>query len=1092
MISRFCLLGALLLLINSTLFADQTLLLRQPALSENHLAFVYAGDIWVANRDGSQPRRLTSHPAQETGPVFSPDGSMIAFDAQYEGNRDVYVISVEGGQPRRLTWHPDADIPLSWTADGSEVALVSYRETDHGRSGQLYHVSVDGGLPVRQMDARVYRGSYSNDGEFAYIPHGSGYNGLFGGTAGWKGYRGGTVPAVYVMNPELDDVYIIPGEESTNFNTLWMGDQLYFISDRNDKQFQLFSWNEGSQELRQVSSETEWDIRSAGGHGETIVYEAGGRLKQLDTNTGEAEEIVIDISPDLPQRQPQWKSASGNITSAGISPTGKRALLTARGEVFSVPLDKGSTRNLSNTGTRREYTAMWSPDGQKLAWISETGVGTGKGQELVVSDQAGNIEARHELGPDFHFLQAWSAGEDQKLIYTDNHLGLSAINVESGRKSLIDTAVRRDSVNVAVSPDGRWLAYTIEQANYHNILKLHDLETGRTSSVFDGLAEMSSPAFSPDGQYLYFAASTNAGPIQVGLNMTSQEKPYRTALYAAVLSADGVSPFEPQAGDEEAKSEEEDSDEDSDDAEEETTTEVDLEGLSNRIVALPVSQRSYSNLGVGKDGNLYYIDNVQPGASVAAPGENAREATALKRFSIEDKEESTLLKGVTGFTISQDGSYMIIRKADGSLATAEISDEMEPEAIDLAGVKVFVDPAEEWAQIFDEIWRMEREYFYAANLHGLDWEGVYEKYQPLLKHAGRREDVNELAVEMIAELHAGHNRVGGGDTYDADRVSAGLLGANLEIHDDRYRIARVYNGESWNPYLKAPLTQPGNEARAGEYILAVNGRPLTGSDNIWAMLQGTTGQQVTLRVGPETDGDNARDIVVEPIGDEGRIRLWHWIEQNRQLVSDATDGKVGYIYLPNTAGAGYTFFNRMFFPQVDKEALIIDERSNAGGQAANYIIDVLSRKHLSGWLDRDGMIFNTPAGAMHGPKLMLIDQDAGSGGDYLPHTFRYAGLGKLMGTRTWGGLIGIFANPRLMDGGVVTVPFFRFFEPNGEWSVENEGVAPDIEVRLDPLATNRGVDSQLEAAISEILSQLETYESEILTEAPPVPTELGE
>ncbi len=1096
MISRNLLASALLALVLFALapsaMADSTLLLRQPALSANHLAFVYAGDLWIAQPDGSSPRRLTSHPADESGPVFSPDGQWIAYTADYERNVDVYIIPVEGGQPKRLTWHPEADIALDWSADGSEVALVSYRETDHGRSGQLYHVSVEGGLPRKQMEARVYRGTYSDDGQFAYIPFGSGYNGLFGGTAGWKGYRGGTTPAVNVMNADRDEVFTIPGAEATNFNTLWLGNQLYFLSDREDRNFQLFRFDAGSQAIEQITNESGWDIRAAGGHGNTVVYEVGGKLKSLDVNSGNVTELSIDIAPDLPERRPQWKNAADTITAAQISRTGKRAVLTARGEVFTVPVSDGSTRNLSNTGTRREYSALWSPDGQQLAWISETGEGTSRGQEVVISDQAGNVNARHALGTSFYELLAWSAGDTPRLVYQDNHLGLHVLNLENGRSAQVATQQRRDQVDVAISPDGSWLAYTMEQANYHRDLMLLELGTSNRVRVSDGLADAASPAFSPDGKYLFFAASTNSGPIQVGLNMTSQERPFRAGLYAAVLSSDGDSPLKPKSGDEEAPAAENGESDDESGEEESVTTRVDTDGLSNRIVALPVAEDNYGSLGVGEDGSLFYISYIQAGESVEPPGSNPASDNTLMRFSFDDKEASTVLGGVNDFAISSDGAHMIIQKADGSLATAEIADDLSPEPLDLGGVRVFVDPAEEWAQIFDEAWRMEREYFYAENMHGLDWEAMYAKYRPLLPHAGRREDVNALLVEMIAEMMAGHNRVGGGDRYRDPAVGVGLLGANLEIDDGHYRIARVYSGESWNPFLAAPLAQPGSEAHAGEYILAVNGQEIDATDNIFAHLQGTNGEQVTLRVGPEADGDNARDIIITPTDDEGQIRLWNWIETNRQRVSEATDGRVGYIYLPNTAGAGYTFFNRMFFPQVDKQALIIDERSNGGGQAANYIIDVLSRKHLSGWKDRDGLVFNTPAGAMHGPMLMMIDQDAGSGGDYLPHTFRYAGIGKLLGTRTWGGLIGIYANPNLMDGGVVTVPFFRFFEPDGSWSVENEGVAPDIEVGLDPIATNQGEDSQLEAAISEILLQLENHQNEVMTEAPPVPTELGE
>ncbi len=686
-------------------------------------------------------------------------------------------------------------------------------------------------------------------------------------------------------------------------------------------------------------------------------------------------------------------------------------------------------------------------------------------------------------------------------MYLDNHLGIHALDLDSGQTSHIATSARRDSIETAVSPDGRWLALTLEQPNFHRDLVLHDFESGRNTTVTDGLADVASPAFSPDGKYLYFAASTNSGPTQVGLNMTSQERPYRAAIYGLVLAADGKSPLLPKTGDEEAQSspdEEADNgkkDEDKKDENDDSaskTTRIDLEGLGLRVVALPVSESSYGNLGVGKDGSLFYVRYVQPGASTPAPGGNAADGNRLMRFNFDKQEEKSPLGGVNSFSISSDGAHMIIGKSDGTLMTAEIADEIKPEALKLEGVKVLVDPQEEWAQIFDEAWRMEKEYFYAPTMHGLDWDAVYEQYRPLVAHVGRREDLNALLVEMIAEMQVGHNRVAGGDVYLASGTHTGLLGANFEIDQGRYRLARIYSGESWNPFIPAPLATPGNEAKAGEYILAINGSELTAGDNIFAHLEGTVGQQLTLRVGPDARGKDARDIMVQPIDGERALRLWSWIEGNRRLVDQATDGRVGYIYLPNTAGAGYTFFNRMFFAQVDKEALIVDEHSNGGGQAANYIIEVLGRRHLSGWADRNGLIFNTPAGAVHGPKVMLIDQDAGSGGDYLPHTFRYAGIGKLIGTRTWGGLIGISTNPQLMDGGFLAVPYFRFFDPQGNWSVENEGVAPDIEVALDPIASNRGQDSQLNAAISEVMSQLETYESEVPSTAPPLPTEPGE
>ena len=1088
--------GVLVLLANATM-AQQTLLLRQPDISADKLTFVYAGDIWVANRDGSDPQRLTSNPAEENSPIFSPDGSWIAFAASYENNRDVYVIPVSGGQPSRLTWHPGADVPTGWTADGAAVTVVSARETDHGRSGQLYHAALDGGLPQKQMDARIVSGVYdSTDEQLAFIPFRAAYNGLFGGSSGWKGYRGGSTPAVQVMDIANETVTTIAGAGATNFNPIWLDGVLYFLSDREDELFNLYRYDDAGGDVERVSNEDVWDVRAAGGHGSDIVYESGGRLKLLNTANGNLREIVISIHPDLPQLRTQWKNAAGMIASADISSTGKRAIVTARGEVFTIAVEEGPTRNVTHSGSVREYSAIWSPQGDQVAYITDSL----DGQSLVVSDQIGTGDNRtYKLGAYFYDLVGWSNGDNARIVFTDNHLSLYAIELSSGAIRRIATGVRRDEIETSLSADGQWLAYTQEKANFHRDLMLFSFASGKSVTLSNGAADVASPAFSRDGNYLYFAASTNSGPLQIGLNMTSQERPYRAALYALVLAKDGKSPLLPDTADEgdddTADSDDDEKDDDEKDDEKGETvkvTRIDLEGLSARIVALPLAERNYGNLAVADDGNLYYLQRVQPGASNELPGDDAADENALMRFDFEDKESKSVLKGVVGFSISADGKQMIIAQVDGALVVAEIADEMEPEPLDLAGVRVRINPREEWAQIFDETWRMEKEYFYDPNMHGLDWQAIYDRYRPFVEHVGRREDLSALMVEMIAEMQVGHNRTGGGDIYRGEGTHTGLLGANLRINKDRYQIVRVYTGEAWNPFIKAPLATPGNEARAGDYILAINGRELTSADNIFEYLQGTANTQVTLRIGPTPNGRDARDITIEPVSSERSMRLWAWIEDNRRKVGEATDGRVGYIYLPNTGGAGYTYFNRMFFAQVDKEAMIIDERANGGGQAANYITDVLSRQHLSGWKDRDGRVYTTPAGIMHGPKVMLIDQDAGSGGDFLPYSFRQLGIGKLIGTRTWGGLIGISANPQLVDGARLTVPFFRFYDADHHWSIENTGVAPDIEVALDPIATNKGRDTQLEAAISEIMHQLAEFTHPIPAEAPPFPTALGE
>ncbi len=1084
-------LAAATLLLTGSLSAQDTRLLRQPALSAEHLAFVYAGDLWLAARDGSDPRRLTTAAADEHTPMFSPDGQRIAFAANYNGNTDVYVIAVAGGQPQRLTWHPGDDLPVDWADDGRAVAFVSSRETDHGRSGQLFHVALEGGVPVKQMEARFYRGAWDASGQrLAYIDHGAGYNGLFGGTAGWKGYRGGTTPSIRILDVAAQRVIDIPGERVTDFNPFWLDDQVYFLSDRDDEAFNLYRFDPASGRIDKLTEETDWDIRAASGHGRSVVYEAGGRIKSLDLDDGSVQTLAIELNPDLQQLRPGWKSVASTIQGIDISPNGKRAIVTARGEVFTVPTDKGSTRNLSESSGVREYAGLWSPKGDQVAWVEEAL----SGQTLVVADQTGQGEARRfPLGPDFYGLRAWHADRG-RIVFSDNHLKLFAIELDRGRIERLATQARRAGFEVAFSPDGRWLAYTLEQPNFHADLMLHDFESGRATRVSDGLADVASPAFDPEGKFLYFAASTNSGPLQVGLNMTSQERPYRAGLYAAVLAADGKSPLAPEAGDEEVKADDDNGDKkgngkNKEEDDKAKATKIDLDGLAERIVGLPVAEGNYSALQVAGDGSLFYIEAPQPGASNEPPGENGSADFRLTRFDFEDRKAGIVRRGVTAFRIAAGGKHVLLQ-TDKDLAVAEIKKDLKPEPLDTSGLRLYIEPRAEWAQIFDEGWRMQQQYFYADKLHGADWDAVYAKYRPLVEHVGRREDLNALMVEMIAELQAGHNRVGGGDVHREDSVKTGLLGANFTVDNGRYRITRIYTGEAWNPFLRGPLAEPGNAANEGEYLLAINGQNLAGDDKLFRYLENTVDEQLTLTVGPNADGKGSRDIVVRPIENEQPLRLWHWIETNRKAVSDATGGRVGYIYLPNTAGAGYTFFNRYFFSQIDKDALIIDERSNGGGQAANYIVEVLSRKHLSSWKDRDGLPYNTPAGALHGPKVMLIDQDAGSGGDYLPYAFRHLEIGKLVGIRTWGGLIGIFANPQLVDGGVMTVPYFRFVDADGTWTIENEGVAPDIEVELDPVATNQGRDTQLERAIEQVLTELETWQSPV-PPIPPLPTELG-
>lgn len=1081
-----------------------TALLRQPALSRDHLAFVYGGDIWITDRAGQHAQQLTNHPASEFAPQFSPDGKWLAFSASYDNNTDVYVVSVDGGQPRRLSWHPGQDIVCGWSADGKRILFSSAREVANSRSNQLYEIALEGGFEKKVMEAVAFEGSWSGDGHhLAYRP----YRQAYAGSAGWRQHRGGSTPPIWIIDPASNAVEKIPHQNATDSNPLWVKNEVYFISDRNDGVANLFAYNRQSKAVRQLSHESVWDVRTANSYGESIVYEVGGTLKEFDTATGKIRTIQINIQAQAQQLRPQWKDASKTISSVQLSPTGKRVVVSARGEVFTVPVKDGSTRNLTETSGVREKDALWSPDGNQIAYISDAGLQ----HTLVIRDQAGLEKPRNlALGKKAYFkLLGWSP-DNKLIVFQDFHLNLFAIRLATGAISSIDTSARRQDFHISFSSDSRWLAYTVAGANHFSQIKLHDFTSGKNSSLTDGMSHADNPAFAAK-DYLYFTSSVNSGPSQVGLDMSTQERPLRNGLFVAVLAADGKSPLLPKEGDEGSKNDSDNKDakdevkkdpnkneakDGKDSAKKEPAAKpvkpvkIDLEGLQQRIIALPVAERNYDSLSVAYDGALFYLEHKQPGASTEPPEVDSKDDAELVRFNFEDKKTKSLKQGISGYDMSFDGKKLLLQSGKGTLQIADAKDTLDAKAVDLAQVRTLVDPREEWQQIFNETWWMEKEFFYDAGLHGIDWDAIYARYQPLVKRVQRREDLNELLVEMIGELQVGHNRVGGGDVHSERPASVGLLGADFTLENGHYRIKTLFAGDRWNPFLTAPLVTPGLGIKEGDYILAINGKALTANQNIYALLEGTVGKQVTLSIS-STLTDPGRNVVVQPIANESGLRQWHWIEKNRQYVQKKTDGKVAYVYLPNTAAEGFNYFNRMFFAQVDKPGVIIDERRNGGGQAANYVTDVLSRPYLASWKDRDGLIYDTPGGAIYGPKAMLIDQDAGSGGDFLPYSFKRLKLGALIGKRTWGGLIGISANPALIDGGNLVVPFFRFFTPDGEWRVENEGVAPDIEVELEPGAVNKGIDTQLDAAIAHVLEKLKTYQPVQHKTAPAFPKELG-
>jgi tricorn protease len=1079
--------------------ASETRLLRQPTLSREHLAFIYGGDIWVADRNGGNPQRRTAH-ASAYGPHFSPDGLWIAYTATYAGNADVYVIPTAGGQPRRLTWHPARDEADGWSPDGKRILFASPRAIANNRSNQLYEIPLAGGFERKVMEAVAWEAAWSPDGtRLAYRPYRTAYE----LTSGWRQYRGGTTTPIWILNPASGAQEQVPHENATDRAPAWAGDEVIFISDRNDGAANLFAYDTRSKRLRQLTHETVWDVRSFAVSGRAAVYECGARLKELDLDSGNPRALAITLATEAMQLRPQWKDASKTITSAFLSPTGKRVVVSARGDVFTVPVKDGSIRNLTRTSGVRERDALWSPDGARIAYLTDLGMQ----HAIVVRDQAGLDKPQVQPLPKgiyFHLI-AWSP-DGSTLIYEDNHLHLYAFALEKATSALIDTSLDRERVEVSFSADSRWLAYTVQGANHFTRIRVHDFRSGQNADLTDGLSDADSPVFAPGGEYLYFTASINSGPSQVGLDLSSQERALRRGIYVAVLAAGGRSPLLPKPGDEDAgKADADDKgsckgppkpDKAADKPDPKApkppkSVTIDFDGLQSRIIGFPVAERRYESLAVGCDGALFYVERRQPGITHEPPDAEPGNDGELYRFDFTERKAKSLKQGIEDVSISADGKKLLLVYAKGKLEIADANEKLDAKPIDLSQLGMYVDPAAEWQQIFDEAWWMEKEFFYDPNLHGLDWNAVYARYKPLLKFVQRREDLTDLLIEMIGEMQVGHNRLSGGDVPGEPGTKTGLLGADFAVENNHYRIRTIYRGDRWNPFLRAPLAVPGVTVKEGDYLLAVNGRPLDATENLYAFFEQTVDKQVTLRVAADPAGAGAHNVVVQPIADEAGLRQWRWIEHNREYVERKSGAKVAYVYLPNTAADGFQYFNRMFFAQIDKPALILDERRNSGGQAANYVIEILSRPYLSGWKDRDAQVFSTPGGGIYGPKVMLADQDAGSGGDFLPWAFKHQKLGTLIGTRTWGGLIGIRSNPDLIDGGQLTVPFFRFFTPEGEWRVENEGVAPDVEVTLDPAAVNRGEDPQLDAAIATVLTQLKDFKPVQLKSAPPYPTTLG-
>jgi tricorn protease len=1058
------------------------LLLQKPTLSRTHIAFVYAGDLWTVPREGGSAQRLTSGAGVETNPVFSPDGSTIAFTGEYDGNTDVYTVPAGGGVPKRLTWHPAPDTVLSWTPDGKKILFASNRD-GYAPVQQLYTMDINGSFPERLSLPWGWEGSYSPDGSrLAYVPMRRAFN-------VWKRYRGGDTTPIWLATLADSKIERVPRDNSNDYNPLWIGGKVYFLSDRNGT-VTLFSYDTRTRQVKEEVKNDSLDFKSigAGPGGDAIVIEQFGGLAMFDLRTSQLKPVPVQIAGDLPEVRPRMVNVGSRLTGAHLSPNATRALFEARGEIITVPAEKGDARNITNSQSVMERSPAWSPDGRTIAYFSDA---SGEyALHLAPQSGTGDVVKIAMPEPGYYRAARWSP-DSKKIAFTDSHMRIWYVDVES--KKPVQVAKQRywnplgDDWAPVWSPDSKWLAYASSLPNYLGAIHIYSIATGKVVQITDGMSDAGNPVFDKDGKYLYFTASTDSGP-SLQPDVGSFSRPLTQSIYLVVLSKADPSPFAPESDEEKIsdapKTDAPKTDEPRSDARsvpappKSVEVTIDFENIGQRILSMPLPPRRYTSLQVGKAGVLFALESPAP-----SPGEPA--TITVHRHDLKTRKSDIAANGVRFFEVSASGEKMLTRQADNwfirnlppppPASGAAPGPPPQPTGgqLNTSTIEVKIAPREEWRQMFKEAWRIERDFFYDPGFHGLNLARAEERYQRFVEGIGSRADLNYLFSEMLGNLVVGHLSVIGGETPDVKRVQTGLLGCDYHIENGRYRFARVFNGENWNPQATAPLTQPGVNVAAGEYLLGVNGRNLTAADNVYSFFEGTAGKQVQIRVGTDPNGAGARTVTVVPIPNENRLRNLAWIEDNRRKVDQMTGGRVAYVYLPDTAFGGFTNFTRYFFAQVDKQAVIVDERFNGGGALATDIVEFLTRKLFSSVATRDGGDEVEPQGAIFGPKVMLINEFAGSGGDAMPWYFRKAGVGKLIGKRTWGGLVGRAASPPLMDGGVVTAPSSAVWDPEeSEWIAENVGVSPDIEVEHDPEAVRDGHDPQLERAVQEILAEL--------------------
>lgn len=1037
-------------------------LLRFPSTNGQEIVFAYAGDLYKVSINGGEAKRLTSHVGYEMFPKFSPDGKTVAFTGQYDGNTEVYTIPSTGGEPLRLTYTPTNsrddigdrmgpnNIVMGWTPDGSDI--VYRNRIGDGFTGKLYLVNNEGGLSKVIPLPEGGFCSYSPDGKKLA------YNRVMREFRTWKYYKGGMADDVWVYDPSAQKVENITNNDAQDIMPMWIGDEIYFISDR-DRTMNIFVYDTKTKQTSKVTNFTDYDVKFPSHNGNTIVFEKGGYIYKLDAATKQAVKVSIGLSSDNIYARSEIKEGSKYVSAVSLSPDGERLTITTRGEVFNIPADKGVTKNITRSPGAHDREAEWSPNGKYIAYISDV---TGE-TELYMQEAAGGEPIQLTKDNDTYIRSFEWSPDSKSIVYTDRENRINLLNVDSKSKTTLLQDPAGEPRGVSFSPDSKWLTYSRMESNEFNVVYVLNIAEKKEYAVTDKWYESYSPAFSKDGKYLIFTSARDFNPMY-GSKEWNHIYQASNGVYLALLSKETPSPFlekDAEVKVEDVEKKEDAKKEDEKKKEDDKSVKIDFDGVSDRIVKLPLPASYYWNFYSEGD-KVYY---------------NRSGSTFV--YDLKAQKEEMVAEGASMFVdfhykkaLFSKGRQLFVTNIP--TGRADLSKE-----VNLSNMKIMTDYPQEWAQIFDEAWRVYRDGFYVENMHGVDWNAVKTKYEAFLPYVKNRLDLNYIIGEMIGELNCGHAYVNPGEVDRAKRINTGLLGA--EISRDKsgfFRIEKILQGASWNKKLRSPLTEPGIEAKVGEFIVAIDGVPTNSVKDMFSLLVGKADVPTEIMLNSKANLSGARKIVISPIVEEYSLYHYEWVQNNIKKVDEASNGKIGYIYIPDMGPDGLNEFSRYFYPQLDKEGLIIDDRANGGGNVSPMILERLSREPYRLTMRRGSSRIGTvPDAVQVGPKVCLINKYSASDGDLFPWGFRALGLGKLIGTRTWGGIVGISGSMPFMDGTDIRVPFFTSYDAKtGEWIIENHGVDPDIEIDNDPIKEWNGEDQQLNRAIEEVMKDLKNRE----------------